>query len=136
MNERKMRKKSKIERPYFMHKIGGDHIVRFYFDMRSGHPFMAITKEKDTISGHEMTTTPPLTKNNTIKSGYIRFRRKPNRHQQKKSYYKRRIKRRLQLSKSSGRFKIQKNWAISRKDLKVLKNVDKKKIKNVRIAKN
>ena len=75
-----------------------------------------------------MTTTPSLTINGKPRQNYVRFRSNPNRNDKRKSYYSRPIKRIKNLETNLGfRLRRYKNWRLSRKDLKRLKKIDKKK---------
>lgn len=126
---------TKKQKPWNRQKISGDHRIRFYRDAKSGHPFMSISRKNRAHYGHEMTTTPSLTINGKPRQNYVRFRSNPNRNDKRKSYYSRPIKRIKNLETNLGfRLRRYKNWRLSRKDLKRLKKIDKKKIKNVRPA--
>ena len=129
-------KRTKYLKPTNKKRIAGDHILRFHFDQKSGHPFMSISKKGDYYYGHEMTSSPSLRESGEVRSKYVKFRTNPNRSQSKrqKSYYRRRIKMNL-YSPTGGRLKPKQKWKISRFDLKKLKRLDKNKIKNVRTAK-
>ena len=115
-------------------KIPGDHNLRFFFDEKSGHPFMSVSKKGDYYFGHEMTTSPELTQSNRIRKCYVKFRKNPNPHNKKKSFYHKRIKQNI-FSPKNGRLKPKRNWRISSRDLKILRKIDRRKIKNVRTVK-
>ena len=116
-------------------KIPGDHIVRFYYDKKSGHPFMSISLYKIIVYGHEMTTHPSRKENGLPRNGYVRFRKNPNPSSKEKSYYHRSIKR-IENKEKHGRLSYKKSWVISKRDLRRLKRIDQKKIKNVRCVNN
>ena len=129
-------KRTNYFKPTSQKRIAGDHILRFHYDQKSGHPFMSISKKGDYYYGHEMTSSPSLKESGEIRSKYIRFRKNPNGNQPKsqRSYYRKRIKMNL-YSPVGGRLKLKKKWKIGKSDLKRLKRIDKYKIKNVRTAK-
>ena len=81
--------------------------------------------------GHEMTTHPSLRENGLPRKGYVRFRKNPNPNSKEKSYYHISIKRIIYVEKN-GRFSPKRKWYISKRDLRRLKRIDYKKIKNVR----
>lgn len=125
----------KIQRPYNKQKIPGDHRLRFYRDAKSGHPFMSISKNCDYHYGHEMTRNPSLTISKTPRRGYQQFRHNPNTKDKVQSYYHKSIKRIKNIETHLGRrFRRNKNWIISKADLRILRRLDKRKIKNVRRA--
>lgn len=127
--------KRKLQRPYTKQRIPGDHVLRFFRDAKSGHPFMSISKKRDFHYGHEMTRSPSLTKDNNPRKGYQPFKRNPNTNDKSKNYYHRSIKRiSNKLTQLGRRLRRYRNWVISKKDLKIIKRLDKKKIKNVRRA--
>ena len=129
------RKRNKRQKIWFKAMIPGDHRVRFYRDAKSGHPFMGISKNNELHFGHEMTESPSLLKTGGIKNRYIRFRKNPNPNDKEKSYYRKAIKRIVNTTKGDiPRLVKRKNWKITNHDLKVLKRIDKKRIKNVRRA--
>ena len=114
--------------------IPGDHVVRFYRDAKSNHPFMCISIYKLIHYGHMMTTHPSLKKDGRPRCEYIRFRINPNRNNKKMSYYSKTIVRIIDKKMICGqRLQLRKNWKISLRDLRRLKRIDKNKIKNVRI---
>ena len=128
-------KKRIVERATHLKKIPGDHMLRFYRDNKSSHPFMSISKNKNTHYGHEMTTHPSLNQKGLPRIGYIRFRKNPNPNNKNKSYYHKSIRKIKDTRTEKGlRLKRKKNWRIINKDLKRLKRIDKNKIKNVRRA--
>ena len=128
-----MRKRNKIQKPYYLQKIGGDHILRFYFDNKSKHPLMGISRIQNAVSGHQMTSHPEKTASGIVKKSYIKFKTNPNTKEKNKvSYYRKKIKRNISIDRLS----LKKEWTISKHDFKVLKNIDIKAIKNVRHAKN
>ena len=126
----------KNEKPFSKQMIPGDHIVRFYRDAKSGHPFMSISKNINVYYGHEMTTHPSLTKHGTIREGYVRLRKNPRAHDKARSYYHKSIKRITNLHEGNGKGRLspRKHWRLSKRDLRRLKRIDKAKIKNVRLA--
>ena len=82
-----------------------------------------------------MTTSPSLDFKQRPRKNYIRLKFNPNKNDKRNSYYSRSIKRiKNKESHLGNRLRRYKNWRISRKDLKRLKKIDKKKIKNVRLA--
>ena len=125
----------KIQRSYNKQKIPGDHRLRFYRDAKSGHPFMSISKNFNCHYGHEMTRNPSLTSGKSPRRGYQPFKKNPNTKDKTKSFYHKSIKRIKDVETHLGRrFRRYKNWIISKADLRIIKRLDKKKIKNVRRA--
>ena len=116
-------------------KIPGDHIVRFYYDQKSKHPFMSISIHKTNAYGHEMTTHPSLNIHNLPREGYVRLRKNPNPNSKAKSYYHRSIKK-IRNNDHYHRLSRKPKWWISKRDLRRLKIIDYKKIKNVRCVRS
>ena len=125
----KMRKRTKIQRPENERRIPGDHRLRFYRDIKSGHPYMSISKNGNKYYGHDMTSHPSLKDNGSPRKKYVKMHRNPNPDDKRVSYYSRKIKRVINYGQ---RLRLHPKWRISYKDLKVLKMINKKKIKNVR----
>lgn len=131
----KMRKRRKMQIPDVWKKVPGDHILRFYKDAKSGHPFLGISEFGKKIYGHEMTSHPALNAGGEAKKKYQRFHKNPNPNNKSNSYYSKKMKRLINTNNKYGlRLKLQKHWRIINRDLKILKNIDKKKTKNVRRA--
>ena len=127
--------KRKLQKPFYQQKIPGDHKLRFFRDSKSGHPFLSISRKQSIYYGHEMTRRPSLNTAKNPREGYVKLRINPNKSDKSNSYYHKSIKRISNKANEQGdRLRRYKKWTISRKDLKTLKAVDKKKIKNVRRA--
>ena len=130
-------KRTKHLKSFNLKRIPGNHIIRFYRDAKSNHPFMSISNIELIHYGHEMTSHPSLKQDGRPRNCYIRFRKNPNPNNKGiKCYYNRAIKR-LKNKKTQLGYRLQprNNWIISLKDLKRLKRIDKRKIKNVRLVK-
>ena len=130
---KKMRNRSKIRKQNNKQKIPGDHIIRFFRDAKSGHPYMSISKEGNKYYGHDMTSHPSLKDDGALRKKYQKFHRNPNPDDNKNSFYHRRIKKIINTKNTYGyRLRLHPKWKISTRDLKILRNLDKRKIKNVR----
>ena len=129
------KRRRKIQKPFNQMKVPGDHRLRFFRDAKSQHPFMSISIHSNFIYGHEMTTHPSLNQKGLPRNYYVKFRRNPNPNNKTLSYYHRSIRRiKNTYTKKGYRFRRKTNWRISKKDLRILKRIDKKRIKNVRRA--
>lgn len=130
-------KRTKHLKPTYLKRIPGDHRLRFFLDIKSSHPFMCISIYKNTYYGHQMTTHPSLYSDGTVKRGYMRFKKNPNKKDKRFAYYEISIRRIVNTISDNGyRLKRRYTWVICKKDLKTLKQIDKKIIKNVRRAIN
>lgn len=133
--EGQIMKRRRTQKPWNRQKVPGDHKIRFFRDAKSGHPFMSISMKNNYHYGHEMTTSPSLDSKEKPRKNYIRLATNPNKNDKRRSFYNRSIKRiNNKPSHLGNRLRRYKNWKITRKDLKRLKRVDKKRIKNVRLA--
>lgn len=131
--DKKSRNKKKIQKPWNKQKIPGNHRIAFYRDKKSGHPYMRISRYGKYYYGHDMTTHPSLRTDKVPRRGYVRFRKNPNPSSKEKSYYHKSIRRLWVVNSNSGkRFDCKKDWVISNYDLRKLKRIDKKRIKNIR----
>jgi len=131
-NKKRIRKKYKIQKPWNKQMIPGDHKLAFYRDSKSGHPYMRISKHRNYYYGHEMTSHPSLRNNRTPRSGYISFRRNPNPTNKERSYYHKSIRRLMVVVNNANRFRAHITWAISKRDMKKLKRIDRKRIKSIK----
>ena len=126
-------KRTKHLKTFNKKRIPGNHLVFFYYDYKTAHPFMCISNYNNYYYGHEMTTHPSLRQNGSIKSDYIRFRRNPNPTNKNKSYYHKSIKRIINTTNKKGkRLRMYKTWKISNTDLRRLKRLDKRKSPHIR----
>ena len=129
---KKMRKRSKTQKPENKKMIPGDHTIRFFRDMKSGHPYLSVSRAGDKYFGHDMTSHPSLKESGTPRMRYQKMHKNPNPDDKRTSYYNRRIKRVLSKGNHFSRLRLHPKWKISNRDLRVLRNIDKHKIKNVR----
>ena len=129
---KKIRKKYKIQKPWNKQKIPGDHKLAFYRDNKSGHPYMRISEYGNYYYGHDLTSHPSLREDKRPRNGYIRFKRNPNPSSKERSYYHKSIRRLLSIdSYNFKRFSPRKGWNIYRRDMRKLKKIDYRKIKNI-----
>lgn len=126
---KKMRNRSKIQKAEYKRKIPGDHKLRFYRDSKSGHPYMSISKNGNKYYGHEMTSHPSVRESGKPRKKYVKMHKNPNPDDKRISYYNMNVKRIINID---FRLRLHPKWKISSRDLKILKIIDKKKIKNVR----
>ncbi len=126
---KKMRNRSKIQKAEYKRKIPGDHKLRFYRDSKSGHPYMSISKNGNKYYGHEMTSHPSVREGGKPRKKYVKMHKNPNPDDKRISYYNRNVKRIINID---FRLRLHPKWKIGSRDLRILKIIDKKKIKNVR----
>ena len=126
---KKMRNRLKIQKAEYKRKIPGDHRLRFYRDSKSGHPYMSISKNGNKYYGHEMTSHPSVRESGKPRKKYVKMHKNPNPDDKRISYYNRNVKRIINID---FRLRFHPKWKIGSRDLKILKIIDKKKIKNVR----
>ena len=131
----KMRKRSKMQISDNRKMIPGNHIVKFYRDEKSGHPFMGISEFGTRVYGHEMTTHPARKNNKKPRAKYQMFHKNPSGDKETESFYKKTVKKIInEVTVLGPLLKLKRLWKIGKRDLKILKNLDKKRIKNVRRA--
>ena len=124
-----MRIKYKIQRPTLKQKWNKQ--LKCYHNKGSGHFLLCVAKKTTKVAGHDLTTHPSLTKNNSPKNKYIALTNNPNLDDTRISYINKKLRKNVDLYfKDTGkrRLTVKKKWKLSKKDKSVIKRIDKNKI--------
>ena len=128
-------KKRKRQPKSFRKKgLPGKRENAFYVDEKSKHPFVSQAKDGKTIYGHNVTHSPSLNPDGSIKSKYRRFPSNVRRGDSKPSYFDstlERIDNTPKLGKETGRLK-KKSWPVSKSNKRKLKESEKARMKKAR----
>lgn len=126
-----IRDKRKIQNPPIKQKWKLQK--KFYHNKASHHFFLGIAKRGVTLAGHDMTTHPSLTSSGRPKKKYLILHDNPNPNDKRKSYLDRKLRKNVKVcfdDSGKKRLTIKKGWKLSKKDIKAIKKIDKKQIKN------
>lgn len=122
--------KRKNERPLKARKWNRQ--FKFYHNKASNHFLLGVAKRGNTIAGHDMTTHPSLTKDGKPRKKYLLLNQNPNRLDERLSYIDKKFRNDVQLRFADTlqrRLTIKKKWKLDKASKKVIKKLDRKKIK-------
>ena len=117
-----------------MQKLKGDHVIRFYFDNKSHHFFLSVSKHDEKVDGHSMTSHPSLRIDGSIRSKYLRLKHNPAPFNTSPSYIEKSLIRSVDLVNEDGKKRManKNTWKLSQKDFKRIKVLDKKRTRHLK----
>lgn len=127
----KIRNKEKIQKPIYRQKWKLQQ--KFYHNKASQHFFIGTAKRGETLAGHDMTTHPSLTSLGRPKKKYIALSKNPNPNDSRGSYLDRKLRMNVRIYFEDTRKKrltIKKGWSLCKADIKRIKRIDKRQMKN------
>lgn len=129
-NNNKIRKRKKIQKPIVQNRWNKQTDI--YHNKGSRHFLLGVAKRGDYALGHDMTTSPSLTKDSTPRKRYFALSKNPNPYDKRKSYIHRnpRIVKKHFEDSGERRLTKKKRWKLCKKDKKSIQKMDKKRIKN------
>lgn len=117
-----------------MQKIKGDHIIRFYFDNKSHHFFLSISKHDERVDGHSMTSHPSLRVDGSLRIKYLKLKHNPSPSSTFPSYLEKSLLRNIDIVNKDGKKRManKNTWKLSQKDFKRIKALDRKRTKHLK----
>ena len=105
----------------------------FYHNKTSQHFFLGTAKRGDALSGHDMTTHPSRTSQGKPKKKYMKLFKNPNPNYMRDSYIDKKLRINVKIYFEDSRNKrltVKRGWKLAKTDVRRIKRLDKKQIKN------
>ena len=125
-----IRKRTKIQKPITCNKWNKQ--TEIYHNKGSKHFLLSVESRGDYAFGHDMTTSPSLTKDNQPRKRYMALYKNPNPKDKRTSYIHKnpRIVKKHFEDSGDKRLTKKREWKVHKKDKRVIKKLNKKKLKN------
>ena len=128
-NNKKIRNKRKIEKPYIKKKW--QKRTKFYHNKGSLHFLWSIANKGDVVAGHDMTSHPAVNKTTgKPKRKYMEVKN-PDPGSDKQSFINKKLRKDLKIHfPDTGNIRLteKKKWVANDEDVKRIKKIDKNKI--------
>lgn len=137
MASKKSKKYKSFPKSYKQKRLQGKKEMVFYYDRRSEHPFVSQSKQGNLVYGHNITHSPSLNPDGSIKKKYRKFKTNPNPIDKEVSYFDTTLEmldNTPKGEKKSGRLRRKKGWVLSKRNKKALKTAEKQRLKKVHRA--
>ncbi len=130
MASKKSKKAKRVPRHFRQKGLKGKKENVFYFDVKSGHPFVSQSKDGSTVYGHNVTHSPSKNPDGSVKAKYRKFPSRIRKGDAKPSFFDstlERIDNSPKPGKKNGRLQ-KKDWKVSNPNRKTLKKAEKSRL--------
>ena len=134
MASRKSIRHRRIPKHFRLKGLKGKKENIFYFDKKSGHPFISQSKDGSIIYGHRVTHSPSRSTGGLVKAKYHRFPSQTKPGDKRPSFFDgtlERIDNSPKEGKTTGRLH-KKAWVVSLSNKKALRKVEKARMQKAR----